>query len=154
MLLQEELKLDKWLTLTLVSAENYEEYWPAARRLLLDAKHTWEEFATLDIIHNWIVNNVMQLWIVHGDEEGIRLALLTEFYMWPKVKMGRIRWIAGEGLDQALPLLDAVEMWMKRHGAQKVEIIGRRGWERKLKPYGYEFHSVCLHKNLEELKEH
>ena len=69
-----------------------------------------------------------------------------------------IRWVlvcdlAGEHMDEwLLEAQHALEVWARELGAVQIVIEGRRGWERALRPFGYEpTHTICI-KTLEVLQ--
>ena len=61
-------------------------------------------------------------------------AIVTEIVDYPQKSMCRI-WLAGGDLDELVQAESAIEAWAKTLGCSGMEIIGRRGWLRKLKDY-------------------
>lgn len=56
-------------------------------------------------------------------------------------------WAVGD-MDDALKLLPGIEAFGRLIGCTSMLVEGRRGWERVLKPSGYEFWSVTVRKGL------
>lgn len=61
-------------------------------------------------------------------------AIVTEIVDYPQKAMCRI-WLAGGDLDELVEAEVAIATWAKALGCDGMEIIGRRGWSRKLENY-------------------
>lgn len=61
-------------------------------------------------------------------------AIVTEIVDYPQKAMCRI-WLAGGDLDELIDAEVALGAWAKTQGCDGMEIIGRRGWSRKLENY-------------------
>ena len=61
-------------------------------------------------------------------------AIVTEIVDYPQKAMCRI-WLAGGDLDELIDAEVAIAAWAKTQGCDGMEIIGRRGWSRKLESY-------------------
>jgi len=61
-------------------------------------------------------------------------AIVTEIVDYPQKAMCRI-WLAGGDLDELIDAEAAIAAWAKTLGCSGMEIIGRRGWSRKLESY-------------------
>lgn len=59
-----------------------------------------------------------------------------------------IRWMAGVGMDQWLKDIDLIEGWAQAQGCHKIEVWGRPGWVRVLRPFGYSPEYVVVSKVL------
>ena len=58
-------------------------------------------------------------------------------------------WLAGGEMDANLEaVMEAAEYHAKKHECDGIEVSGRKGWEKVLKPYGYEHKRVKLIKEL------
>jgi hypothetical protein len=90
----------------------------------------------------------MQLHLSH-DGDRFHLAGVTELTAYPQALACRIVLISGEDMKPALPLIEAINDWGKEQGATYLEVIGRPGWEKLMKPYGFIKHSVCLFRRIE-----
>lgn len=65
------------------------------------------------------------------------------------MKILTIQCAGGERMDEWIPQIDAISLSMAhRHGCQKVYIVGRKGWERKLRDIGYEHAHTVLSKEV------
>ena len=90
-----------------------------------------------------------QLWIVV--EGNIVIAsIVTEIATYPRKKVVRILMIGGDRLTEwGRDLHATLEKWAKRIGANSIEIIGRKGWERLMKEFGYKAAYTYLKKEVE-----
>jgi len=61
-------------------------------------------------------------------------AIVTEIVDYPKKSVCRI-WLAGGDLDELIHAEKHIARWAKQIGCHGMEIIGRKGWQRKLSDY-------------------
>ena len=68
--------------------------------------------------------------------------------LYPRKRMLRI-WLAGGDMESSIDsILEAAEYHATKHECDGIEVLGRRGREKVLKPYGYEHKRVMLIKEL------
>ena len=68
-----------------------------------------------------------QLWVA---KDAVGVTEITD--------AGRLRvWGAGGEMGGLFALLPGVEAWAKAMGCPVVEVLGRRGWQRALAPFGF-----------------
>ena len=110
-----------------VSKENVNEAWPYLAPVLsrVIAKANGER--TLEDMRRECEAGQTQLWF-EGDS-----ALVTEVIQYPRQKVARMIWCAGNMDDVKSGWKDVLE-WAKAEGCQAVEMCGRRGW---LKAMGF-----------------
>lgn len=89
-----------------------------------------------------------QLWAVQKDGE-IVCALVTALAIRPMAKVLQLRYVGGDNIDACLEHLPTVEAWARQLGAVRVEVVGRKGWKRKLA--GYQQTDVILRKVLADV---
>lgn len=82
-----------------------------------------------------------QLW------PGKACAMVTEVHTFPTGKALQV-WLAGGDMAELMAMQAGVEAWGRLVGCSEVIIEGRKGWERTLKPAGFELFSVCLRKAI------
>jgi len=92
---------------------------------------------TIEALARDIQTGRKRVWI-WNDFEAILLTTIAQ------QQNGRLycslSWAAGAGfLDCGDDLLPPIEEYAKTQGCFAVEIMGRKGWERLTKPYGYDF---------------
>jgi hypothetical protein len=122
-----------------------EHYWPQIKEALqrVEPEHL------RGITSSWLLGkalaNEIQIWGV-GDEERIDLLLLTSLNQeLSGEKVLRVVLLFGQLLDEHLfEGLKGVHCLAKHEGCARIEVHGRRGWERKLRKFGYTLTSVVL----------
>lgn len=96
-----------------------------------------------------LVARDMQLWTARLDGRlmGAWVTKLSAYTAGAKIC--EIMFCAGKELEKWMaPGLAITEAWAFAQGYPRIEILGRFGWERLLKPYGYEKRYVVLEKDL------
>jgi len=81
-----------------------------------------------------ILKKDMQLWISWKDK--VESAVLTQIIEYPKFKV--CRWFLAGGSKLHLwldEMTKQVEEWSKQNNCKRIELVGRRGWIKKLKDY-------------------
>jgi len=78
-----------------------------------------------------------QLWVVWSQgEQEIKAVLATELSVeMTGMKIAQIKFCVGEGSNSWLHLLNELEAWAVREGAEKLDVIARKGWARKLQDF-------------------
>jgi len=102
-----------------------------------------------DTNHIWNSLNagIWRLWIYEQDDR-ILAAATTSFVRYPAGKMLRIETVGGVDMSEWLDEITKLEHFAMKNGCIGMDIFARKGWEKVLKPYGYEFNSILLRKNL------
>ncbi len=131
----------------LVTPKLLELFWGDVKVLLEQTRETWDEYDTIDSIHEAIHTGKRHLWVC-VDLGGVFLAGITCFDVYPVQKVLRLMWLGGSHLSKVLWFLKHVEHWALMKGATKVETAGRKGWQKLLEPYGYKYKHVLLTKML------
>lgn len=102
--------------------------------------------STVDDILRFVVNGTMQLWVVFQPEEGkIFGHVITEVKQYPQCKMLVIQYCAGEKNNMKYceaKMYELLDKFAKENGCAGIEFIGRPGWGKHIKKYGYEVQSV------------
>lgn len=90
-----------------------------------------------DDIYNLILQEKMQLWGIHDGD--LKAVAVTEIIIYPKIKRLRIVLIGGHEIDFWEALAEKTfNDFAKEKGCSGIEILGRRGWVRRLEKYGYQ----------------
>lgn len=88
-----------------------------------------------------IIDGEVQLWV------GEHSAMATHLRDYPSGRCCVI-WLAGGNLDEILAADPIIAAYAREKGCVQVELHGRRGWEKTLRPLGYEFQHVMVLKKL------
>jgi hypothetical protein len=123
---------------TLVNPFNVEEHWPRVAPWLTLALGPYETWIDLSFIKEKAKAGFAQIWIGHKPQSSeIDLVLITESMTIDEKSTLVVRWAAGKDMDEWFGDLGLLEAWAKANGFYKIQVWGRRGWERKLRPLGY-----------------
>ena len=103
------------------------------------------EWTIDDVYHNLLKLKTI-LWVTTDEEYNIHSALIAEVVQYPRKKIIRILLAGGKELDEwKKETTDAMVLWCKNIGANGLEVIGRKGWERALGKQGFKYaHTVLL----------
>lgn len=134
-----------------MTQEDMAPLWPGIVRCLEKYVARFPDEETVQNILLQCATGRRQLWVVRDEDGAVVLAPVTEIVK--NDATGKVRLVCaevgGERLGEALPLLETIERWAKReHGATESDLIGRRGWDRLLKPRGYQLAAQIFRKGL------
>lgn len=101
---------------------------------------------SLDQVRNDLVTANAQLWSLLGDRGEATCAVITRIENYHGTVFGVVWIAAGRGLEHSRVLLDEIEGWFRSMGCSRIELRGRKGWERVLPDY--ELKAVVLSKEL------
>jgi len=117
----------------------YGALWPSIETLLERAvrwgRNSWDE------VKADLESNRAQLWLTVTDRPIVALVTRMDgntFEVWL---------VGGDVLSGSLPFLETAISAAKQAGATNGRIIGRKGWARVLKPYGWRQDGDCLVKD-------
>lgn len=118
---------------TSIPVENVEQAWPALEPHIERVCRLADWSAAT--VKKRLLAAEAQAWAVL--EEGrVQAAVITEILDRDRDRCCNIWLCAGSYSDQARDsLLREVEDWARRIGCERVTLIGRRGWEKKLPAY-------------------
>jgi hypothetical protein len=123
------------------STEKMARHWPSVIACLHKYVDRFPKDATVQGIILSIVTTKRQLWAVLDESGELIMTPITEVETIDDTGEVRLRMVecAGERLQEAMPLIAEIERWGREEmGATSFELVGRKGWERLLKPHGYE----------------
>lgn len=117
------------------------------RAMIEDAcSHSGGRYEVMDIL-NLLLQQRMQLWVAVEDVEPLAIAL-TEIVQFPHVKECRVLCATGNDMKMWSNFIRQIEEWAQDNECRKMLVIARAGWEKVLKPYGYEKNHVQLERDL------
>lgn len=115
-----------------MSQEAYAHHWPKIAQQLDYVKQYWEPWWTKEFLRQCQVHG-FTVWAC-GPEGEIRLFAWTQVVQMPAMSLFQIVLLLGNGLDRGLPALEACfEKAAKLCECEEFEILGRVGWEKKLR---------------------
>lgn len=113
----------------------------SVERYLLSALRVGGNKNTLEEVYSKLSSRHAQLWT---DDN---CAVVTQILLYPDYRALDI-WLAGGDLEEIIGLLPGAERFAQEHGCTKVEVTGRKGWQRALQTEGFKPTMVTLEKDL------
>ena len=124
-----------------------ENVWSLARDLVQLACETNGAFDAEDI-KDLCKQGAMQLWLVVDETDEVLATVVTELRSYPNYKVCDARIVTGKHMNRWHHHVADLETWAKTKGCKKMELFARPGWEKVMKPKGYQKSHVQLEKDL------
>jgi len=99
-----------------------------------------------EIVHDIKIGN-KQLWLIYEGKKLLSI-VITAMVDYGNHKHLLYYLMVGDDIDVCLNHYDEIGEWAKSHNCTKVELYGRRGWEKKLKKRNFKVSYVCMTSNL------
>lgn len=132
-----------------VPVEYVELVWDKVEPLLSKATDASNDRYDTDKIKVDLYNGSKMLWIMVNEEEEIDVALTTSIEDYSGKRAIRVSFAGGKDLLKNIPLArDTIKEFGQSVGCTVLEVLGRRGWDRALKPYGYRLSYVCMEEDI------
>ena len=111
------------------TATSFWDEWKRLRHHILAAlEHAGDTHTEHDIL-DLLRNDQAQFWPADNS------AMVTEIVGYPNGSHCRI-WLAGGNYDELRELeRDRLIPWARQRGCRRIELVGRKGWARRLKDY-------------------
>lgn len=92
---------------------------------------------TVEQVREMLINAEAQLWmsVVEDNANPIEAVLITQTFIQNESQVCLLFICAGQLMDHWLEFLEQIEDWAIAVGCDKMEIVGRRGWLKKLPEY-------------------
>lgn len=135
------------LHLELVHPANVEDIWPVVGPWILNAVGPLADASDVAQIKNQAVCGNSNI-IILRKNRNIELVLVTEACFYGGRKTLVLRWMSGKMENHYLSWIFMLENYALKAGFERLEVWGRKGWERKLKPYGLAHEYTVLGKHL------
>lgn len=114
----------------------------------LDQGHAEED---LSVLAEQVFKGLKQMWVCLPDDaedlNNVSTTLLTELIQYPGRKICEISYLGGDYLAD-LDQLETIEDWAKNNDCDSMRVVGRDGWQRVLKPKGYQKWYTVIGKDL------
>ena len=125
-----------------------QHYWPEAETWLRRAVRGADPESYMKNVQATLFAGINTLWRIE-DEGELTAYCVTNLYTVDGLnKIAQLHMMTAENVEDILPLLDYFNVWAKSKGADWMEVIGRKGWERMLKPYGFNHEYTSLMKRV------
>jgi len=132
-----------------ISPEDVDEIWWLASSQLALAL-SWTRKATLDSIHERLVDGGAQLWMAFLPQtDRILCSCVTDLIKWESGHITcRVLLVGGGRIELWRHLMRHLEAYAISEGAEAMEVIGRKGWERIFAREGYTHAETTITKEL------
>lgn len=125
------------------------KFWPLiAPKLQKLIDHEFDHGFTLDSLYNQIMQSKFQVWLTN-DHAAVLLTSMSE-----QPDGAIICSLCSAGGENVVEnrdeILTTVEHYARMHGCYGIEIVGRKGWERVVRDYGYEHFYTAQIKVLDQ----
>ena len=135
------------MTFTAVAPEDIGMVWPAVAPILVKAVDRNNGEYTIDDVRDYLESGDYHLWVFIEDNV-FKGACVTYFAQFPRIKTCNFLLAAGFEIDKWACIVNHIIPWAKDNGCAIIYVSGRAGWERVLKPFGFEKDSVTLQKQI------
>lgn len=101
-------------------------------------EHADNKFTIHDVLDDLSKENLV-LWVIYNNDSDIACGcLVTEVLEYPNTRVLSIFLLGADDVEQTLAVLDDLKKYATTVGCKSIEFIGRNGWEKVLKSYGFE----------------
>lgn len=140
------------MELTALKQAEVGQYWPEAEQYLLTAVHASEDdpAAFMRQVKARVFAGINTLWVLR-DEKTISAYAITILYS-PDgvVNIAQIALAHAKDLEILLAQMDVFVTWAIGKKLDYIEVIGRKGWEKTLKPLGFRHNYTSLLRRITE----
>ncbi len=132
-------------TVTLIPTEAVDDLWPTVAPLLAPAMEYAGGRIDMDSVHEWLLDRRYLLWVTYAEDKIIRAAFVTREARYPRRNMLVIDICGGTHMRRwAAEGTRVFTSFARDVGLDGVEMCGRAGWTRSLRPYGWSDGLVIL----------
>ena len=134
--------------------QHLEQYWPLIEAELDTVPHIWRNRWSKDELLAGVLSSHYQLWAA-GPTDCYRMVLFTQIAMCTQGNILQIFLAFGNGFEELFPILEAT---LTRYAAlmecKRIEVIGRAGFEKWLKPFGFEKIAMVFSRDVQPMGVH
>ena len=130
-----------------IHPKSIDAIWPAVEPMIAEACKTSRGRFGTDYWHEFCKGSGT-LWVATNIADEINAVAIAMIMQQGARRICRMRGVSGENMPSWVSHISDVEQWAKSNGCDGMEIVGGRGWERVLKPYGYSLTHVVLEKDF------
>ena len=135
------------------TGEQIEAHWPSIDEALEADTSLWDSMYSKLALMEGFQSGFIQLWGV-SSSDAVHALFMTRVFEVPAGKTVQLFWMFGREVVSQLGNLDTVmDRFAASAGATRIEIVGRKGWEKLLKPLGFEFATISVARPVKVLKD-
>lgn len=125
----------KDIHLTCLTIAEVDYHWPHIRSMLVQVPHIWAAECTLDGLYIDALSGDIQIWAV--GRGMFEMVIFTKIYTTRVSRVAQIFLALGTMRPGYIERFTfSFEKWAIDLGVEDLEVVGREGWERLLKPLG------------------
>lgn len=135
----------------LLNWDQFSFYWSQIEECI--DKTDFNHYYTKEWLRKAVEKREVYVWVLA--DGAIRLVVFSQMVPYPRGLTLQLFWGYGSGLEQFLEqangLMDKVAEIMK---AEQIEIVGRKGWVRKMKRFGFEVETYIISRPIKRTRSH
>ena len=138
------------IKISAVPPEMVDDYWDVALPLLAKSFEYVAYKTTPEDVYEDIMTGRQSLWVAFEDDT-LRIigAYTVRIKTYPMGATASCEHLGGERMDEwAEEMSNVMERYIRDIGIEHMEIVGRRGWEKFLKPRGWSSDLVVFRKDI------
>lgn len=136
----------------LLDEKQFEHYEKSIEAMLDEEPELWNKWFTKEGILERIRDKTIQPWVVTEVGGPIRAVFFTQILVGEIGKVLQVFWMKGSLPKGALKCISlALDRFGSHHGCFRLNVNGRRGWERALHELGAEFECITLSRPINSL---
>lgn len=151
--MNEELELglsSEPLLITGVLSQDIGDAWPYVANYLKEARERGFGGPTVPQIHSALLNEQMQLWVVHDGRGRVFAACITQILKEGDSLDCMLVAVGGVGLQLWFDSgLEIIEEWAREKGVRSFRTVARKGWAKLAKSKGFKQTHCILEKRLD-----
>ena len=125
-----------------VDNERFQYWWKKSEPLLIEALHHGGDLHTIDDVFENIRTKKA---IFYPLKSGVAIFTVQEY---PRRRLLQI-WLVGGDMDASIEgVLSGADFHAEQNGCSGIEVVGRKGWKRVLRTYGYDYKNVVMIKDI------
>jgi hypothetical protein len=125
-----------------------ERWQPVRARLERLVREQTHHGMVLEHLQARIADGHFQVW-VWGEGDDVDAVFLTTLFRQPNGRpVCSLSWAAGADAIHPDAIYPTIEAWARTQGCQALVIVGRKGWERVMRPHGFELADQTIIKEL------
>jgi hypothetical protein len=133
------------MNLTLVYPSDIVAMWPFIAKHIERAVQEEASEYHPETLCQCLVEGTLQLWVAY-EANGVGAICVTEAVRYFNTPLLSIRWLVGDEPEKWVDQIENIERWAARNGYKGLEVWGRTGWAKLLRPMGYREKFRILHK--------
>lgn len=135
-----------------LEAEKFLIYWPQIEKELDTVPHIWSNRWTKEAIRDLTLEGRFQCW-ASGDENTVIGVVFSQIACYPAASVFQVLLAFGVGLPETVDAINATcEKFATFNGCSEMEVIGRDGWEPKLRNVGFKRTSMVWTRKLQPIR--